>query len=189
MDLLSIAIESDSPRDDQIDYLPSDFPFALYQPPSPLSPKRQRVSPPPFLYFDLDSPTFGLEAPPLLMDRPTSSTMASTMSFIVESLSLDITRTINPSTAVVTPPPHTRDYNRSVGATPIVSSIRAMVSTMLGTPSSFDGASTSSIVGASHSSNVRATYTSMVNPSTPHTMWAQPVIGTWYLFSLQSSLP
>ena len=71
LDLLSIEEESDSPRDNQIDYLPFDFPFALYQPPSPTSPKRLRVSPPPFPYFDLDSPTFKITAPPLLMDGPT----------------------------------------------------------------------------------------------------------------------
>ena len=31
-----IEIEINSPRDNQIDYLPSDFPFAIYTPPAPL---------------------------------------------------------------------------------------------------------------------------------------------------------
>ena len=189
LDLLSIEIESDSPRDNQNDYLPSDFPFALYQPPPPPSLKRQRVSPPPFPYFDPDSPTFGLAAPPLLMDEPTSYTMDSTVSFTVEILSPDITRTMTPSTGVVTPPSQTRDPNIFVGVNPTVSSIRAMVSTMLGTPPGFDGASTPYIVGASHSSNIRATFTLTINPSFPQSMGEQPVIGTGSLFSLQSSLP
>ena len=182
LDLLSKEIESESPRDNQIDYLPSDFPFALYQPPPPPSPKRERVSPPPFPYFDLDSPTFGLTTPPLLKDGLTSSTAASTMSFTIESLSPDITRTMTPSTGVVTPPPRTRDFNYSVGVNPIVSSIRAMVSTMLGTPPGFDGASTPSTIGASHSSNIGATFISTVNPSIPQSMGAQLIIGTGSLF-------
>ena len=96
LDLLSIEIESDSPRDNQIDYLPSNFPFSLYQPLPPPSPKRLRVLPPPFSYFDPDSPTFGIVAPPLLMDGPTSSTMASRVSFTTEILSHDTTGTLIP---------------------------------------------------------------------------------------------
>ena len=92
LDLLSIEKESDSPRDNQIDYLPFDFPFAIYQPPSPPFPKRLRVSTPPFLYFDWNSPTFRIAAPPLLMDKPTSSTATSMVSFTAESLSPDMTK-------------------------------------------------------------------------------------------------
>ena len=123
------------------------------------------------------------------MDRPTSSIVDSIVSFTTESLSLDITGNLTPSTVGVTPPPHTKYYNIFVGATPTMSSIKAMVSTMLETPSRFDGESIASNVGSSHSSNIRATYASMVNPSIPHTIRAQPVIGTWSLFSSQSSLP
>ena len=188
MNPLYVQLGSDSPRDNQIDYLPSDFPFALYQPPPLPSPKRQRVLLPPFPYFDMDSPTFGLATCPLLMDGPSSSTVISIVSFTANNLSPDTIGTLTPSTIGVTPPPHTRNPNLSFGATPTVSFIRAMVSTMLGTPSSFDGASTSSTVGASHSSNVGATYTSTINPSIPHTMGEQSGIGTWSIFSSQSSL-
>lgn len=123
------------------------------------------------------------------MDGPTSSTVASTVSFIAESLSPDITRTMNPSTGAVTPPPRTRDLNVYVGVNPTMSSIRAMVSNMLGTPRSFDGASTPSTIGVFHSSNVGATFTSTVNPSVPQSMGAQLVIGIGSLFSSQTSLP
>ena len=54
---------------------------------------------------------------------------------------------------------------------------------MLRTPTGFDRASTPSTVGASQSSNVRDTFMTMVNPSVPQYMGAQPVIGTWSLFS------
>ena len=85
------------------------------------------------------------------MDGPISSTAASTMSFSVESLSIYITRTMTSSTGAITPPPRTKDPNVYVGVNPTVSSIRAMVSNMLGTPLGFDGASTPSTTGSSHS--------------------------------------
>ena len=40
LDLLSIEGENDSLGDNQINNLPSDFPFSIYQFPSPPSPKR-----------------------------------------------------------------------------------------------------------------------------------------------------
>ncbi|CAF4203973.1 unnamed protein product [Adineta steineri] len=96
---------------------------------------------------------------------------------------------MNPSTSAVTPPPRTRDSNVFVGVNPIMSSIRAMVSTMLGTSLRFDRTSTPSTIGASHSSNVGATFTLTVDPSIPQSIGAQPVIGTGSLFSSQNSLP
>ena len=68
-----IEVESDPARDNWIDYLPIGFPFAIYTPLAPPSLKRQRVSSPPFPYFDPNSPTFGQPTPPL-MDESASST-------------------------------------------------------------------------------------------------------------------
>ena len=48
---IPLEIESDSQRSNQIDYIPSDFPFSIYTPPASPSPKRQTVSPPPFPFF------------------------------------------------------------------------------------------------------------------------------------------
>ncbi|CAF4331510.1 unnamed protein product [Adineta steineri] len=96
---------------------------------------------------------------------------------------------MTPSIGAVTPPPRTKDSNVLVGVNPTVSSIRAMVLTMLGTPPGFDRTSTPSTAGDSHSSNFGATFSSMVNPSVPQTIGAQPVIGTESLFSSPTSLP
>ena len=120
------------------------------------------------------------------MDGPTSSTAASTVSFTVESLS---PRTMTLSFDTVTPPPRTRDSNVYVNVNPTVSSIRATVSTMLGSPPRFDRTSTPSTTGDSHSSSVGASFSSTVGPSIPQTLGEQPVIRTRSPFSSPTSLP
>jgi hypothetical protein len=176
VELLSIEEENDSLGDDQIDYLPSSFPFAIYQLPSMPSPKRERESPPPFPYSDLNSPTFGIAAPLLSMEGPTSTT-TSMVSFNAKSLSPTHT------SGMVTPQ-RTRDSDISVNVNPTVSSVRDMVLTMLGTPLRFNRTSTLFTTGASHSSNVGPSFSStIVDLSIPQTLGAQ-----WasipYLFSL-----
>ena len=182
IELLSVEEESDSLGDDRTDYLPSSFPFSIYQPPSSPSPKRQRASPPPFPYFDPNSPTFGIVAPPLSMDGLTS-TMASIVSFTAESLSP------TQSSGMVTPQ-RTLDSNVSVNVNPTVSFVRAMVLTMLGTPLGFNRTSTPFTTGVSHSSNVGPSFSSMtIDPSIPQTLGEQPSIGFRSLFSSPTSLP
>jgi hypothetical protein len=183
-----IEIESGSPRDNRIDYFPFDFSFSIYTPSTPPSPKRQRISPPPFPYLGPTSPTFGRLAPPL-MNGSTSSTVASIVSFTAESISPNTVGTMISSIVGVTPPPSTRNPNLYVGATPTVLIIEAMFFTMLGTPSSTDGVSTSSTIGASHSSTIRATFAPTINPFVPYSMGAQLFIGSGSLFSSPSSLP
>ena len=173
---------SDSLEDDRIEYLPFDFPFAIYQTPLYLpSPKRQRPSPLPFPYFDLNSPTFGIVAPPLSMQGPTS-TIASSVSFTAESSSPT-------QTSGMVTPQRTRDPDVSVNVNPTVSSLRVMVSTMLGTPLGFNITSTPFTTGVSHSSNVGPSFTlTTVDPSIPQTLGAQPGIGSRSLLSLSTLL-
>lgn len=126
MNPLLIEIQSDVVRDNWIDYLPIEFPFAIYTPPTPPSPKRQRVSSPPLPYFDPNIPTFGQPTPPL-MDGSTASTVASTISFSIENISPDTVGTVTSPIFGVTPLPSTRILNPYVGATPTLSTIRTMV--------------------------------------------------------------
>ena len=175
---------SDSLRDGQIEYLPSNFSFAIYQ--TPLSspcPKRKRPSPPPFPYFDSNSPTFGIATPPLSMEGLTC-TVASMVYFTTESLSP--TQTYGMVTTQ-----RTQDSDASVNVNPTISSARAMVSTMLGTPLRFNRTSTPFTIGVSHSSNVGSSYSltivdpSIASTSVPHatpfpgtfSMWSTPQVG------------
>ena len=84
---LSTEERSDSLEERWIEYLLPNFPFAIFQTHlPPPSPRRKGLSPPPFPYFDQNNPTFGIAAPPLLMEGPTS-TATSSVSFTTESSS------------------------------------------------------------------------------------------------------
>ena len=116
---LSAKERSDSFEGHWTEYFSPDFPLALLQIPSTL-PSSGREEPlyQPFPFFDPNSPTFGIVAPPLSMEGP-SSTVASVTSFSIESASP--TRTFD-----MVIPSHIRGSD--VSTTPTVSSIRAMVS-------------------------------------------------------------
>ena len=87
-------------------------------------------------------------------------------------------------------PSQTRDSDVSTNVNPTVSSIRAMVSTMLGTPLGSTRAPSPFTLGASHPPNVRPLFaSSMVNPSIPQISGAQPGISSGSLFSSTTPLP
>ena len=179
----SIEETSDPPEESRIEYLPLDFPFAIYQTPmSSPSSKKPRPSPPPFPYFDPDSPTFGIATPPLSMEEPTSI-VTSSVSFTTECSSLA-------HTSDMVTPSHTQDCNVLTNVNPAVSLIRAMVLTMLGTPLSSTRTSSPFTLGVSHLPNVGPLFaSSMVNPSIPQILRAQPGISSRSFFSLTTLLP
>ena len=84
----------------------------------------------------------------------------------------------------------TRDSDVSTNVNPTVSSIRAMVSTMLGTPLGSNRTSSPFTLGASHLPNVGPLFaSSTVNPSIPQISRAQPGIGSGSFFSSTTPLP
>lgn len=116
------------------------------------------------------------------MEGPTSTT-TSMVSFTTESLSP--TQTFGMVT-----PLRTKDFDVFFNVNPIVSSVRDMVLTMLGTPLGFNRISTSFTIGVSHSSNVGPSFSLMiVDPSIPQTLGVQPGIGSISLFSSLTSIP
>ena len=183
IELPSIEEISDPPKESWIEYLPPNFPFAIYQTPVSLpSSKKPRPSPPPFPYFDPDSPTFGIATPPLAMEEPTS-TAASSVSFTIESTSPT-------HTSYMVTPSCTRDFDVSINVNPTVTSIRPIVSTMLGTPLGSTRDSSPFSLGTSHPPNVEPLFaSSMANPSIPQISGAQPGIGSGSLFSSTTLLP
>ena len=65
---LSAEERSDSLEEHRTEYHSTDFPFVILQTPLTLpSSRRQGSSPPPFPYFDPNSPTFGIATQPLSM--------------------------------------------------------------------------------------------------------------------------
>ena len=134
----------------------------------------------PFPFFDPNSPTFRIAAPPLSMEG-SSSTTSSPATFSTESASPAHT------TDMVTP---AHIQGSDVSSTPTVSSIRAMVSTMLGTP--LGSARTTSLftLGASHQSSTGSLFaSSTVDPSIPQFPGAQQGISSGSPFSSTTSLP
>lgn len=182
IELPSIEETSDLPEESRIEYVPPDFPFAIYQTTVSLPyAKKPRLSPPPFPYFDLNSPTFGIAALPLSMEGP-SSTAASSVSFTAETTSPAHTSDMVTSS-------RTQDSDVSTNVNLAILSIRAMVSTMLGTPLGPTRILSPFTLGASHQPSVGPLFaSSMVNPSIPHISGAQSSIGSGPLFSLTTLL-
>jgi hypothetical protein len=133
-----------------------------------------------FPLLDPNSPTFRITTPLSSMEG-LNSTAASSTSFSAKSAS-------PAHTSDMVTPSHVQGSD--VSPPPTISSIRAMVSTMLGTPLGSIRTLSPVTLGVSHQSSVGSLLASLtIDPSIPQLSGAQPGFVSGSTFSSTTSLP